>query len=204
MPIKHAKTSGLPADEGNSAHVEPTDWYADHTGGYALLASQTASSSAQLDFTTFISSTYDVYEFVLVGVVPATNNVDFYIRFSTAGTFDTGTNYVNNNYLQATSGNVSANGTADTTFAVRRNGEINNTAQYGLAGRLTMFAPQSTTLGKRIFGNVVWTGASPNWVNSMMDGYYKNPTVAVDGVRFLFSAGNIASGSIRVYGIPKT
>lgn len=32
MSIKHAKQSGLPADEGNSAHVEPTDWYAEHIG----------------------------------------------------------------------------------------------------------------------------------------------------------------------------
>lgn len=32
MPIRHAKQSGLPADEGNPAHVEPSDWYADHVG----------------------------------------------------------------------------------------------------------------------------------------------------------------------------
>jgi hypothetical protein len=30
MGIKHAKQSGLPADDGISSHVQPTDWYADH------------------------------------------------------------------------------------------------------------------------------------------------------------------------------
>jgi len=32
MAIKHAKQSGLPADDGSSSHVRPVDWYADHTG----------------------------------------------------------------------------------------------------------------------------------------------------------------------------
>lgn len=32
MAIKHAKQSGLPSDDGSSAHVRPSDWYADHTG----------------------------------------------------------------------------------------------------------------------------------------------------------------------------
>jgi hypothetical protein len=32
MPILHQKQSGLPADEGNPAHVEPSDWYASHDG----------------------------------------------------------------------------------------------------------------------------------------------------------------------------
>ena len=29
--VKHAKQSGLPADDGSSSHVRPSDWYADHT-----------------------------------------------------------------------------------------------------------------------------------------------------------------------------
>lgn len=31
--IKHAKQSGLPADGGDTSVVQPTDWYAEHTGG---------------------------------------------------------------------------------------------------------------------------------------------------------------------------
>ena len=31
MAIKHAKQSGLPADDGSTSHVRPVDWYAAHT-----------------------------------------------------------------------------------------------------------------------------------------------------------------------------
>lgn len=31
MSILHAKQTGLPADDGNTSHVQPSDWYADHT-----------------------------------------------------------------------------------------------------------------------------------------------------------------------------
>jgi hypothetical protein len=37
MSVKHAKQSGLPADGGNPAVVQPSDWYADHTGAVTLL-----------------------------------------------------------------------------------------------------------------------------------------------------------------------
>lgn len=30
MTILHAKQTGLPADDGNTSHVQPSDWYADH------------------------------------------------------------------------------------------------------------------------------------------------------------------------------
>lgn len=172
-------------------------------GALVFLAAQTASASATLDFTTFISSTYDDYVFRFIGVVPATDLVDFYMQVSVAGVFDTGANYVNNHYLQATSGNVSAVGTADTTFAVRRGAEITNAAARGLSGQIDLFNPQSTTLEKRIRGSISWSGAT-NYINSIMDGSWKTAASAVDGVRFLFSAGNIASGTIRVYGVTKS
>ena len=30
MGIKHAKQDGLPADDGSSSHIRPSDWYAEH------------------------------------------------------------------------------------------------------------------------------------------------------------------------------
>ena len=31
MSILHAKQTGLPADDGNTSHVQPSDWYAAST-----------------------------------------------------------------------------------------------------------------------------------------------------------------------------
>ena len=62
-------------------------------GGLVLLEQHTASASASLNFTTAITSAYDDYVFKLVGLVPATNNQDIEVRFSTDGgsTWITGT-----------------------------------------------------------------------------------------------------------------
>ena len=172
-------------------------------GALVLLEQHTASASATLDFTSFISATYDDYLFRIVGIVPATNNVDFWMRLSVAGVFDSGANYVNTHALVASTGDTAVKATL-AAFVVRNAAEIQNGSAYGLSGQLDLFNHQSTTLGKRIGGNIRWSGAGPNYINSIMDGYWTTSGSAVDGVRFLFSSGNIASGTIRVYGIAKS
>ena len=62
------------------------------TGGMTLLSTQTASSSATIDFTSGIDSTYDEYVFKYINIHPATDQSDF--TFQT----DTGTN---TNYNQS-------------------------------------------------------------------------------------------------------
>jgi hypothetical protein len=42
--VKHAKQTGLPADDGDTSVVQPSDWYADHDGGLQT-ASVTLSSA---------------------------------------------------------------------------------------------------------------------------------------------------------------
>ena len=54
-----------------------------------LLSTQTASSSATIDFTSNIDSTYDSYVFKFINMHPATNSVEFSFNMST----DSGSNY---------------------------------------------------------------------------------------------------------------
>ena len=56
------------------------------TGSMTLLQTQTASSSATIDFTSGIDSTYDVYVFKFINMHPATNTA--LLTFQA----DTGTN----------------------------------------------------------------------------------------------------------------
>ena len=60
-----------------------------------LLEEHTASSSATLDFTTAITSAYDIYQFEFINIIPATNGALFNMRVSTDGgsTYDAGANY---------------------------------------------------------------------------------------------------------------
>lgn len=170
-------------------------------GDLIKLHGRTANFDASLNFTSFIdASLYSAYLFKIVNMVPVSNNVDFAIRVSNdnGATYDSRNNYVLNHYLQATSGNVVVVATTS-SFKTRNNPEICNIPARALCGNLEMYEPSSPTAYKRFGGNIRWSGAW-YWVNTIFDGTYISST-PINAVKFYFSTGNIASGSIYVYGI---
>lgn len=168
-------------------------------GALQLIQSLDASNSASLDFNAIVSSTYGVYQIEMEDLVPQSNNVDFYMRVSTTGTFDTGNNYYNNSLLIASSGNAQL-ATAISAFAARNAGEISNDAGKSVCGTLKLYSPQSTN-NRKVLGNIHWQGGA-NYINTIVNGIYLS-AIPITGIQFLFSSGNIVSGSIRVYGIVK-
>lgn len=173
-------------------------------GALVLLEQHTAAGSASLDFTA-ISSVYDEYLFEMVNVLNATQSAIPYIRMSTDGgaTFDSGGNY--NDYYHSRSGlTFSANGSVtDTRIQMNNNGHV-NTFNHGINGQFRLFSPLSTALHKMVTGSFVACdgGASGSVSDCQFSGRYMSLT-AVNALRFLFSSGNITSGTIRMYGIAK-
>jgi len=188
--------------------------YLDGTGAYStpvgtglgsliLLEQHTASSSATLDFTSCISSSYDTYEIVIVSVIPASNNVDLELLMSTDGgsTYDT-THYGNTDFFNYTSTGVSSS----TTTYLRPAGSISNdSARPGVNGRIMMYSPGLTSRHRFFTGESADLDANAgvllrnNWA-----GAFTNTSAAVNAFRFLFSGGgNIASGTVRCYGYSK-
>ena len=53
--------------------------------GLTLISTHTASASASLDITSGIDSTYNEYQFHIVNVHPATNNVNFVFQVNASG-----------------------------------------------------------------------------------------------------------------------
>lgn len=159
-------------------------------GALVFLAAQTASASASLDFTTFISSTYDDYVFKGVNLVPATNGAILLAQIGTGGTptYDTGTNY------------FTASGSS---FGYRIASTVANAAGYGQASfSADLIDPQSTAQMKQMFGNAAWHDGS-----TVVGGSFSAlwaVTTAATAIRFLFSTGNITSGIVRAYGVSKT
>ena len=195
---------------GSSGKVLSSDgtdisWQTPSSGGALVLLEQhTASTSATLDFTTFISSTYDTYKFQLVDVLPATNAVVLYMRMGTGGgpTYDAGANYGFGmiRYNAAGAAGSGTNTGATQIEATSGVDTMSNDATYnGCSGDLTLTTPGSATY-KKVRGQVGYK--STNWEATDFTGIYLS-TTAVTAVRFLFSSGNIASGTIRVYGIAK-
>lgn len=178
--------------------------------GLVLLATLTASNSATLNDTTSITATYDEYMFVLRNVVPATNNTGLLMRFSE----DAGATYKATTYIAEICGGI---GSASLTFraetstvGIMLSGQnvsfdgINNSGTYGLNGVIYLHSPSLATGRKMVTGNTSWTGggATPGRTNmGLIGGIYDGDSGAINAVRFLMAAGNITSGTIKIYGI---
>lgn len=172
--------------------------------GRVLLATKTASASATLDFTEFDNATYRRYEFELENVKPATDSVSFYFRTSTnsGSTYDAGAS----DYAHGQSGTSAASATTGASLgasAILLNTSVtigNAASEYGLSGELVLTGAPSAAVFTELRGMVTYWNAAGAMVQLEFGGARLSAD-DVDAVQFLFSSGNIASGTIRMYGI---
>ena len=171
-------------------------------GGLVLLEQHAASSSATLDFTTCISATYDEYVIEGVSLVAASNAVNLILQFSAdgGGTWLSGATYQwFYSYLRAGSGIVSAN--PDTSLHLAN--AVSNAANTSVLFTARLFNPLGGLYTMFMFDAIEPnSGDSGNAYRYNGFGQY-SATTALNALRFAFSSGNIASGTIRVYGIAK-
>jgi hypothetical protein len=168
------------------------------SGSLILVESHTASSSASLNFTSCISSTYDDYQIELINVLPATNTTAPWLRMSTNGgsSYDSGTNYASWYRYTGTSAGDSG-GAAQTEVILF--GNIAN-AGAGISGTVKLYNPNQSSVQKPVQFDLV-NAQTSNTFRAMGGGQYTVTGSSVNAFQFLFSSGNIASGTIRCYGI---
>jgi len=155
------------------------------TPGMSFIATADLSSVAVADFT--LPAGYDAYMFVLQNVLPATNTVTLAARVSTDGgsTFKSDSNYIAWNgsaYVAATMANILTG--------------VGNGAGYGVSGEVLLPGPGRSSQ-TNIIVNVAGLGSGAGSVYPATYGVAS----AVNAIRFLFSSGNLASGTITLYGM---
>jgi hypothetical protein len=180
--------------------------------GFNLLATLTASNSATLSDTTHITSTYNVYAFVLENVLPVTNTQGFLMRVSENG----GSSYIATNYVStAQSAIISAGITwaaaptggfdfLATGFLLSGTPAINNGPSNGASGGLSgifYFTNPNSAAFKQVWGNGAYLSGAGSINPITAGGIYNGDTNVINAVQFLFQSGNISSGKIRVYGV---
>lgn len=173
-------------------------------GALTLLEQHTAATSASLPFTAWYSASYDEYEIHLVDIAVATANGNLGIQVSTDGgaNYDTGNNY-NFSYSWSrinTGGDFGQD--AQALMMLVNNESID--AHWPVVGRLNLYNPGGTVAYKRILGEVALRGqpADTPPVRFAISSAWKN-TAAFNAFRVISSVGNIASGTVRVYGLSK-
>jgi len=174
-----------------------------------LLSEQTASSSATIDFTSDIDSTYKEYVFKFIDIHPATDNVNFVFQTDTG----TNTNYnqtitstyfrTNHNENDGNTPNVGYDTNRDqaqgTAFQEIGSG-VENDNDASFVGTLKLFNPSSTTFVKHFISTTNCMHEDNVTRNMFIAGYF-NTTTALTRVRFKFASGNIDAGTIKMYGV---
>jgi hypothetical protein len=205
-----AATSSVLKGNGSGGAVAAsagTDFIAPGAAGLNLIEQHTASSSASLDFTTCFTSTYDEYQIEMVNLVPATDNVNAIMRFSTDGgsSYDSGNNYQTAAYRFVFNSAGAGGGTAQSSLGIDGGGGVDaldNSTSYGLVGSYKVYSPLSASLYKRVIGQVSMQTNGNSLMSAVYVGSYESAT-AVNAFRVLMSSGNIASGTVRCYGVAK-
>ena len=173
-----------------------------------LLATETASSSATVSFTSNIDDTYSEYIFRFYDIHPATDNVNFTVNFRDGGSsYDATKTTTSLECYHSEDGSGSglayidrdlANGTGVQQLNTA-NG-IGNDNDQSLSGYLHLFNPSSTTFVKHFISDCVAVNPNPGADTFHVAGYC-NTTTAIDGVQFKFDSDNIDAGDICLYGI---
>jgi hypothetical protein len=178
------------------------------TGDLVFISKQTASSSATIDFTSNIDSTYKEYIFYFVNIHGASN--DGYFLFQA----DTGTNTNYNQTITSTNFRAQHNeGGTESNLSYRTGDDLAQSTSFQrlsspigtendecMSGMLHVFNPSSSTFVKHFIARTSTLDMSDHNQHVFVAGYF-NTTTALTRFRFKSSTGNIESGDILLYGV---
>lgn len=174
------------------------------TNGWQLLSTATAAASAALDFTALTG--YYAYAFILTNLVPATDSTALWMRVSKdnltwhAGVDDYG--YALTFNLVGL-GNGSVNDGSDNQIVLASDTDAGVTTQ-GHSGFVIGTGFSSSTQVKHFTHITMGVNSTPAYFSNHGGSSAHLATsglAAITGVRFMFSSGNIASGTVKCYGI---
>jgi len=172
-------------------------------GALNLISTQTASSSASLEFS--IDGTYDAYVFKWININNSTTAGNFTFQVSTNGGSSYATTVTSTFFrayhneagtdstLQYDTNDDRAQSTSFQPINYIRTGDNENGV-----GFMTLYNPSSTTFVKHFIAESNDDGTYA--VHRFIAGYF-NTTSAIDSIQFKMESGNITSGTIKMYGV---
>ncbi len=193
--------SKIQAESMNLADTYAFSGTVSGAGGKDLLLSDTISSAvAQYDISsTYINGTYD--EYILdYNLAPATNAVHLDTKVFIGGTLQTGSIYGYENSSNSGSSYGSSNGSTVSRLTVA---PIGNATGEHITGSLNLRNVNSSTFTFNYFGSNNLYNTSGDHQSTKSHGMLAgaNRTSIINGFRLHFNSGNIASGTVKLYGV---
>jgi hypothetical protein len=175
------------------------------SGALSFISSQSASASAALSFTSL--GDYAYVEFVLIDILPATDDVELWMETSTdnGSTYDTGATDYKWAHMGRTGGTSQEVATTDSAIRLCQGAvglDVSNVTDEGVSGTVKLYNPTSAAYKRMTYqiGFMNGNGGGATYSGSGV----RMSAADVDAIRFKFSSGNIASGTIYAYGLSKT
>lgn len=180
--------------------------------GSRLLTSGTVSGVATLDIVLTSYTNFRAIKFLLTSFVPATDDVELWMRLSTNGgsSYDAGAsdyswairglfnNAASADAADAADDAINIGGFGTATFAIS-----NVASEGGIDAEVTLFNQTATGRMPRVsFQSGYYSAQTTNGTAVTQSGCGARLTAQdTDAVRFLFESGNITSGNYAVYGL---
>ena len=183
--------AGLPAVDGSQLNNLQV--------AVELLETQTVTVPAgAVDFTNpSYFSEFSSFRLKYETIIPATNNVNFWLRVFRGGVPSAAAEYTDANIGVAGDASSFSDSTVQDRHGIA--GQIDNTAVLGgISGETTVYNSPSKPF---FISHCVWrrVGAFGPITGNVVYGFATDGTI--DGFRFLCSSGNIQSGTFKIYGL---
>jgi len=192
-------TNYVPVSGGASALAAWTN--NDAIGGWQLINTVTIASTTATASFTGLSTAYYMYKIIVSAIYPITNAANLIFLVSS----NNGVSYDNSaaNYGYACKAGYSTSSTTTYTSAsatgIQIGGAFSSTA-YANNFEITMLNPATSTVNNGIY-YYGWYFDSTNSQSAVYGEGTRLATQINNAVQFLFSSGNIANCTIKLYGI---
>jgi len=175
-------------------------------GNLVKVGTVTASDSATVSIDNFVDTTnYSLYKIVAHNLLPSVDDREARVKFRSGGASGsdiTGTYYRAGYYAYAsTSGTGSSSNTSYTDYGTFTGG-IGSNAGEGISFTGIISAATGSAGTNWIELNWVYKNSSEQMVKDNQTISIKE-TTAMTGIKFYFNSGNVASGTIDIYGFAK-
>lgn len=170
-------------------------------GAVVFISAALASNDATINFV--LTGGYDEYELHILNAIPATDDVDAWLRTSTDG----GSNYDEgaSDYAHVVSNGASiTNISADTKILMNRTASVgvgSDANENGVSNIVRIINPAAA-----VYTSILGAGAFINsdavaQVSTLLG--QRLSAADVDAIRFMFSSGNVESGLFALYGVSR-
>lgn len=168
-----------------------------------LLSNQTASGSASIIFTSVISTEFSVYVLKIRDLVAATNATNLLLTLST----DNGSTYLSTNYKYSSlfSDSTAASGnlfSSDSATFIEVATTVSNVSSRGYSADIMLFDFNSGFTPNIAGFSVLYTSGTR--LSHVQFTGCNTGTTAITAIKLVMSAGNITSGTFRLYGVVET